>query len=175
MNDSEKSARAKRKLLIAGILVICAVLLTIADRTILAAEVKIVNDFAAAHAGSGPINGAVESMLLRYKVDPKSITTWRVLTPQKKLLRVEQRLLVSPEFASLEFNHELNQQILPYGGRVAATERSKEKLVTMHILNGGVIIRTMSFAMRPQKITARAAPTREQSSRRTISKGASHR
>ena len=53
------------------------------------------------------------------------------------------------DFASVEFNHKLSQQILPFGARVAATERSKENVVTMHVVNDGVIIRTIVVCHAP--------------------------
>lgn len=143
--------RLRRRLIIAGILAAVAVALTIADGLARSAAPSIVNDFASAHTSSGPIDEAINAVLARYKIVPKSVNSWRVLTPDKKLLRVEQRIDVPPDFPGVEFNHRLNQEILRFGARVAATERSKEKVVTMHILNRGVIIRTMSFAMRPHQ------------------------
>lgn len=141
--------RLKRRLLIAGILVLLAAALTVADRLVEAGPSTVVNNFAAAHEGGKQINAAVDALLDQYALGPKAITTWKVMTPDRKLLRLEQRIVVPHDFASVEFNHKLNQQILPYGARVAATERSKENTVTMHIVNDGVIIRTISFAIRP--------------------------
>jgi hypothetical protein len=141
--------RIRGRLIVAGILALTGIGLTVADRLMAAGHNVMVNDFAAAHAGSTQINADVDALLGQYKIEPKAINSWRVLTPDKKFLRLEQRIVVPHEFASVEFNHKLSQRLLPLGARVAATERSKENVVTMHVVNDGVIIRTIVFAMRP--------------------------
>jgi hypothetical protein len=149
MTTGNDTHRLKSRLMIAGILAIAGIALSVTDRLVAAGGNGIVNDFAAAHAGSKQIGAAVDALLGTYAIEPKAITTWRVLTPEKKFLRLEQRIVVPHDFASVEFNHKLSQQILPFGARIAATERSRENIVTMHILNEGVIIRTIMFALRP--------------------------
>jgi hypothetical protein len=149
MTLSDDTILLRRRLVIAGILALAGIALSVADRLVPATARAAVNDFASAHGGSKEINAEADALLGQYKIDPKGITTWKVMTPDKKFLRLEQRAVVPHDFATVEFNHKLNQRILPYGAHVAATERSKENVVTMHILNQGVIIRTISFAMRP--------------------------
>lgn len=146
---TEGPDRLKRRLIIAGILALAGIALTVTDRLVPASGRTVVNDFAAAHAGSKEINSAIDALLGRYDIEPKAITTWRVMTPDRKFLRLEQRVVVPHSFASVEFNHKLSQRVLPFGARVAATERSRENVVTMHVVNDGVVIRTISFALRP--------------------------
>lgn len=141
--------RLKSRLVLTGILALLAAALTVADRLVAAGPSSVVNDFATAHAGGKQINAAIDGLLGRYGFEPRTTTIWKVMTPDKKFLRLEQRIVVPHDFASVEFNHRLSQEILPFGARVAATERSKENVVSMHIVNDGVIIRTISFAMRP--------------------------
>ncbi len=148
MTAGDMAYRLKRRLIIAGTLALLGVALSVADRLVPPGK-SVVNDFAAAHAGGKQINAEIDALLGKYNIEPKAITTWKVMTPDKKFLRLEQRIVVPHDFASLEFNHRLSKQILPFGARVAATERSRENVVTMHIVNEGVIIRTISFALRP--------------------------
>ncbi len=154
-----------RKLVLASTLALLAIGLMVADR-LRAGDSPAVNDFAAAHADAGQINAVVDTMLQRYAVDLRAITTWKVQTPDKKLLRMEQRVVVPHEFPSVKFNYELNQQLLPLAARIAATERSKENVVTMHVVSHGVIIRSMSFAMRPHELVE---PPDRGSNKRTAS------
>jgi hypothetical protein len=139
----------KRRLIVAGMLALAGIGLTVADRLVASDAGRTVNDFASAHASDKDISAAVDALLGTYAIDPRTVTSWKVLTPDKKFLRLEQRVVVPHDFPSVEFNHKLTQKILPFGARVAATERSKENVVTMHVMNDGVIIRTIVFAMRP--------------------------
>ncbi len=149
MTPGEVTDRFNSRLIIAGILALLGIALSVADRLVAAGPGAVVNDFAAALSDSRKINAAIDGVLGHYPIEAKSVTTWKVITPDKKLLRLEQRIVVPYDFATVKVNHELSQQILPFGARVAATERSKENVATMHIVNHGVIIRTISFAMRP--------------------------
>jgi hypothetical protein len=151
MTTGEEDTRLKRRLMIVGILALVGVGLSVTDRLVGAGMNILVNDFASAHATDAQINPAIDAVLGHYSIEPKSVTTWRVITPDKKFLRLEQRIVVPYDFASVQCNHELSQQLFPFGARVAATERSREKVVTMHIISHGVIIRTISFAMRSRE------------------------
>ncbi len=148
--------RVTRRLTVAGLLALLGIGLSLADRVVPGGRGTDVNEFATAHAGSGPINATVDTLLRRYGIDLRTITTWRMLTPDRKLLRVEQRVFVPHDFPSVELNYELNQQLLPLGARIAATERSRENVVTMHVVNRGVIIRSISFALRPREVEGKA-------------------
>jgi hypothetical protein len=50
---------------------------------------------------------------------------------------------VPPEFSTLEFNSALQTRLLPYGARVIATERTREKSVTMSIVRNGQTVLTV--------------------------------
>src|SRR5512140_493482 len=115
MTTRDDTDRLKRRLKLAGALALLAVALTVADRLVAASPTSVVNNFAAAHAGGKPINEAVDALLGEYAFEPKAITTWKVMTPDKKLLRVEQRIVAPHDFASVEVNHKLSQRILPFG------------------------------------------------------------
>jgi hypothetical protein len=166
MTPRDVTDRLKSRLMIAGILALVGIALSVADRLVAAGSGAVVNNFAAALSDSRKINAVIDSVLGHYPIGAKSVTTWKVMTPDKNLLRLEQRIVVPYDFATVKVNHELSQQILAFGARVAATERSKEKIVTMHIVNHGVIIRTISFAMRPYEPRDRVEQVKGSTKRR---------
>jgi hypothetical protein len=93
------------------------------------------------------IRAAIDTTLSRFGIDRESVHTWRVQVPGMKSGRVESRVIVPPAFASLAFNHELNNHLAQYGAHVVATERSREQSVTMHIVKDGVTVRSMTFVL----------------------------
>jgi hypothetical protein len=95
------------------------------------------------------VDNAVTSLLAQHGVAPGMIRTWRVSSPKKQEFRIEQRVRVSPDFVSIEFNHALGQMLAPYDITVSATERTRERTVTMHLVLGGAVVRTIMFVMDP--------------------------
>ncbi len=95
------------------------------------------------------IQEVVDTLLLRYGVDRAQVKTWRVTTPDKIPVRIEQKIPVQSDFLSLVFNHDLNGRLAPYGAHVIATERTKENTITMHIVRSGRTIRSMAFVLQP--------------------------
>ncbi len=105
---------------------------------------------AAARQGSADVDQAIDTLLARYHVDPKTVRRWSILTPDKATLRREIRADVPPAFLSLGFNHDLSREVAPLGARVIATEHSKEQTVTMHVRKDGVVTRTLVFRTVPE-------------------------
>lgn len=95
------------------------------------------------------VDNAVTSLLAQHGVAPGMVRTWHVGSPKKQEFRIEQRVRVSPDFVSIEFNHALGQMLAPYDIRVSATERTRERTVTMHLVLEGAVIRTITFVMDP--------------------------
>jgi hypothetical protein len=95
------------------------------------------------------VDNAVSSLLAQHGVAPGMVRTWRVSSPRKQEFRIEQRVRVSPGFVSIEFNHALGQMLAPYDITVSATERTRERTVTMHLVLGGAVVRTITFVMDP--------------------------
>jgi hypothetical protein len=93
------------------------------------------------------VNTVVDTVLARYGITPDEVRTWQVQTPDKKFLRTERRVMVPPDFISVKFNHDLNQALDGTGARVVATERTKEKTVTVHIKSGSTIIESITFVV----------------------------
>ena len=89
----------------------------------------------------------VDTMFGRYGISRASVRTWNVLSVEKKPMRVAQQIQVPREFPSLIFNDQLQRLLEPMGARVFATERSKDNIVTMHIVHHGQTIRSLAFFM----------------------------
>lgn len=94
---------------------------------------------------------AIDTLLKRYGIEPEDVHTWIVQWHGKSGSRVEQRVSVPPSFVALSFNHDLNLALMPMGAHVVATERTKENLVTMHIVSHGSTIRSIAFAVVPER------------------------
>jgi hypothetical protein len=86
-------------------------------------------------------------MFNRYGISRSSVRTWNVLSADRKPLRVVQQIRVSREFPSLIFNDQLQRLLEPVEARVFATERSRENIVTMHIVHHGQTLRSLAFSM----------------------------
>jgi hypothetical protein len=91
------------------------------------------------------VQEAIDTLFDRYGIERSGIKTWRILSAAKKPVRVEQRIPVTKEFPSLVFNFELQRMLQPLGAQVFATERSKDNIVTMHVIHGGLTVRSMAF------------------------------
>ena len=92
----------------------------------------------------------VDSLFAVYGIARSHVKTWQVGVPNHPAVRTEQRVRVPPSFASVRFNHDLSKAIRPFGARVAATERIREEVVTMHIVRSGRTVRSMVFMTNPR-------------------------
>lgn len=91
------------------------------------------------------VQAAIDTLLDHYGIERSGIKTWRILSADKKPVRVEQRIPVTKEFPSLVFNFELQRMLQPLGAQVFATERLKDNIVTMHVIHRGLTVRSMAF------------------------------
>ena len=134
----------------AGLLLCCALVLLAADQVspIPSREAKVIPS-AVPRVREG-IDRAVDSLFVLYGIDQREVRTWQVKLPDKRVVRTEQRIIVPPRFASVRFNHDLSIAVGGFQARVAATERVKEKIVTMHIVRSGRTIRSMAFVIDPR-------------------------
>lgn len=94
------------------------------------------------------VNAAVDTLLDRDRIDEKWVKSWSVFTPTRKFIREERRIYVPPRFISVDFNHDLADMLSKYGVRVVATERTRESTVSMHVINDGMIIESISFVLK---------------------------
>jgi hypothetical protein len=97
----------------------------------------------------GRVHSVVDSLLASHQIRKEWVKTWQVRTPDKRFIRTERRVLVPPEFVSLDFNRDLNRSLSEYGVRTVATERTKGITVTMHIMRRGHVMESLVFVMKP--------------------------
>lgn len=132
----------------AGMLAVCSLVLFMANRVTEKIEKKSALKEAQARPMLQRVNGAVDTLLERYRIEDRWIKSWSVFTPARKFIREERRIYVPPRFISLDFNHDLSDMLSQYDVRVVATERTKESTVSMHVINDGMIIESLSFVLK---------------------------
>ena len=146
---SAKMSNAIRWRLVAvGMLAVSSLVLFMASRVSEKTEKKSALKEVQARPLLAQVNSVIDTLFDRYQIDPKWVKTWNVFTPGKKFIREERRVYVPPRFISLDFNHDLSRTLADYGVQVVATERTKESTVSMHILNDGMIIESISFVVK---------------------------
>ena len=94
------------------------------------------------------VNEVVDTLLDRFQVDRKWVTSWNVFTRDKRFIRQERRVYVPSKFVSLDFNHDLARGLSPYGVRVIASERTREMSVSMHMIHEGMVIESITFVLK---------------------------
>lgn len=146
MIDGDPSLR--RRAYLALVLAVSSLLLLWAYNVIPRAQAGNAVDRATA---AKAIAVAVDILCTRHGFGPASIKTWRASAGGTSLDRIEQRIWVEPGFLSLLVNRELQSLVAPVGGHVVATERTKDNVVTMHIVRNGATVRSISFMMNPNQ------------------------
>ena len=102
-------------------------------------------------AGSGQIDSVVDALLTRYGIAPPGAAARRVRRLNSDFERIEEHIPVSSGFVGLEFNRDLNKRLAPLGASVFGTERTNETSVTMHIVRGGMTIRSIVFTVEKEE------------------------
>lgn len=97
---------------------------------------------------AGPeVQAIVDSMLNRYGISRSSVRVWNILSLDRKPIRIAEQIEVPRAFPSLVFNAQLQKMLEPHSARVFATERSRDNVVTMHIVRRGKTIRSLAFSL----------------------------
>jgi hypothetical protein len=149
MKETTGDGHLQRRMILAAALGACAVLLFVGDRFVGGPE-RGGRGFAFVPVREqAGIEEVVDTLLARHGIPQSAVRTWRVLSLDKKPIRLEQRIMVSREFLSLVFNGELNIMLAPFGAHVVGTERTRENTVTMHIVWAGTTVRSMAFVLSP--------------------------
>jgi hypothetical protein len=143
MTAEPLSGALRRRLIIASGLALCALALTAAGK--FAGGNSRQDTPAGRRTAEAGIARAIDSLCSLYGIDRGLIRTWKATAAGEPTGRIEEKIPVGAGFRSLEFNHALSSGIAPFGAGVVATERSKENSVTMHIVCGGVTVRSLSF------------------------------
>ncbi len=97
----------------------------------------------------GRIRATVERILRESGVTSAHVKTRKVTVRGTSFTRVEQRVQVPADFASILVNHALNSRLSPLGAHVVATERIIDATVTMHVVSGGHTIFSVAFIRNP--------------------------
>jgi len=142
--------RVKGRIMVAGLLAACALMLVMANIVAENKARRAVTAVPMSQASLREIDKVIETLLNRFQIDRSKITSRNVQTPDTKLFRVERRVLVSPDFASLRLVQQLNQLVAPFGARAVATERTAENRVTVHVIRDRVIIQSIAFAVQQE-------------------------
>jgi len=100
-----------------------------------------------AHAEERAVAAAFDTLFAQYGIDRAAVKTWRAGSARQTLARLEQRITVPASFPTLEFNHRLNARLEKVGAHVTATERTRDNVVTMHVVRHGVIVRSVTLEL----------------------------
>jgi hypothetical protein len=99
-------------------------------------------------AGLGEV---IDTVLAHHGIGRSAVRLWKVQSPDHRLLRVERRVAVPPEFVSVRFTHDLSRAVEEFGARAVATERTRENTVTVHIRKDGVVLQSIALVTTPRR------------------------
>jgi hypothetical protein len=85
----------------------------------------------------------VDTTLARHGLTGTMRHRWTPQIAGRSAVRIAERVQVGRDFPSVMFNKELSDGLRPFGAHVVATERSRESIVTYHIVRGGVTLRSV--------------------------------
>lgn len=144
MSEEATGRPLRVRLIVASALALVSILLTGAEYVAPRARASgTARDKGAADLA---VAAAVETLFARYAMDRGSVKSWQPRAAGRPMGRIEQRVVVGPDFLSLKFNHELNGMLAASGAHVVATEKSRDNIVTMHIVRDGSTMRSITFA-----------------------------
>ncbi len=141
------SSISRKKLTIAGLLVLAVVLL-------FALEGSLV--FGTKHETvvrytNADLEEVLDTLFVQHGIDIRSIKRRSVKGPDKTLLRSEKTIAVASSFISVNFNRDLSEAMQLRGLTVVATEKTRESKVTMHIKDDDMIVQSITFVQQQAK------------------------
>jgi hypothetical protein len=139
--------QSRRLWVLAGLAVVCLGLF-IANRLFVVDPAPAPALFREDPLTAAALNAHVDSVCIRFGIDPDMGRTRRVQGVGGPPTQNERRFRVPPDFSTLEFNSALSTRLLPTGARVVATERTKEKSVSMCIVKNGQTLLTVVLDVR---------------------------
>jgi len=83
---------------------------------------------------SSGFEGDLNAVCAQFGIPEKTIRLRKVTDRAGRLLRREYRIAVPKDFSSIEFNHALNRRVESAGARVMGTEQTRDRTVTLHVL-----------------------------------------
>jgi len=103
----------------------------------------------------GDLDREVDSVLIRFGIQSSWIRKKTIAIPNADFPRIERRVLLPNDIATISMNAAFNTMAKRYNGRAVASENLKENYVTIHIETGGSIVQTI--ILRPTANLRRAA------------------
>jgi hypothetical protein len=95
------------------------------------------------------IDREVDSVLTRFRVEPRMVRKTQVPIPNAEMSRTERRVSLPPDVVPVQVNQVLNAMARRYSGRAIASENIKENTVTIHIELEGYIVQTIILKPAP--------------------------
>jgi len=145
MNLSNSPSGLRVRVIVAGLLVVSAVVLFVANRVSEKTAARQAMAVAREEGMSGGIDRVIDMVLRRHGVLPGQVKSWQMHPANRRFTRTERRVTVPPDFIGLDFNLDLSRELERYDARVVGTERTKESSVIIHIVVNGKTIESISF------------------------------
>jgi hypothetical protein len=91
----------------------------------------------------GEIDREVDSVLVRLGIEESWMHRREIQVPNARFPRIERRVLVPKDLATVIINAAFNEMAKRYNGRAIASENLRENHVTIHIEVAGTIVQTI--------------------------------
>jgi hypothetical protein len=91
----------------------------------------------------GDLDREVDSVLVRFGIQASWVRKKTIAVPNAEFPRIERRVLLPNDIATVSMNAAFNTMAKRYNGRAVASENLKENYVTIHIEAGGSIVQTI--------------------------------
>ncbi len=92
---------------------------------------------------AGRIDREVDSVLVRFGIDASWSRKKEVEIPNSQFVRIERRVLIPKDLATVVMNEAFNAMAKRFNGRAVASENLRENHVTIHIEVDGSVIETI--------------------------------
>jgi len=91
----------------------------------------------------GELDREVDSVLVRFGIQASWVRKKSIAVPNAEFPRIERRVLLPNDIATVSMNAAFNTMAKRYNGRAVASENLRENYVTIHIEAGGSIVQTI--------------------------------
>ena len=135
------------RIIVIGVFAVCGIGLFLAGRVL--DSPGTADRAGASAAGDGAVTRAIDLLFDRYHIDKGAVRTRRVAIPGRGFARIEQRCAAPPGFLGLMFNHDLSTRLAQVGARVIAVEHTKDNSLSVYVVSGHTVIRSIVFALPP--------------------------
>jgi hypothetical protein len=95
------------------------------------------------------IDREVDSVLVHFGIEESWTRKKEIATPNTRFLRIERRVLIPKDLATVVLNEAFNAMAARFNGRAIASENLRENHVTIHIEVEGTIVQTIILRPTP--------------------------